>query len=176
MLDKEIPSEKWQVIMKQPYGLTVCTKLRSFQYRLNNSILTTNYNRYKWDPNISELCTFCQSDTETYIHLFIKCSHVKKLWYTLAKWLDHFCYIDIYDIDPYELIFNMYKGCFSQLVNTILLITKQFFYARKCLKEPLNFASLAHKISGYRNLEFISAIKNHKMWKFNQKWHIYDLV
>ena len=43
----DITEDKWQRIVKDVFCLTNCTKLRWFQYRLINHILTTNYVRVK---------------------------------------------------------------------------------------------------------------------------------
>ena len=48
----EIRDDYWEKITRCTFRLTLCTKLRSFQYRLNNRILVTNVLRHKWDTRV----------------------------------------------------------------------------------------------------------------------------
>ena len=57
-----------------------------------------------------------------------------------------------------EVVFlNNYKGPQSDLINTVILITKQHIYATKCLKQQLISMNLTQKIHDMQNLERIVA-------------------
>ena len=174
-IDCEILPKVWANIQNYVHVLTKCTKLRSFQYRLTNRILTTNVHRFKWGLINSPLCFFCNQYPESYVHLFFECDYVQKVWKCLSNWLYYFCFIH-FKPTAYEIIFNRYRDSFQDFVNTIILITKQFIYAKKSLAEKLNVNCLLYKISNYRNLERYTAIKNNHLMKFEKKWSIYDLV
>ena len=62
------------------------------------------------------------------------------------------------------------------MVNTIILITKQFIYVKRCLKQNLQFVELAMVINRMKNVEAYIAKKNGTMNKHNKKWLMYDLV
>ena len=151
------------------------TKLWYLQYRLVHRILTTNVTRNIYDKQISPLCTFCEKVNETYKHLFYECEYVMKLWLKLSKWLDYFCYIQFVP-DYYEIIFNRYKDAFKALVNTVILITKQYIYAAKCQKNKLSITELLKCINMYRHLEKINAKRQRTLRQFQNKWAIYDVV
>ena len=125
---------KWEVISDKTWNqhlnnvskLTLSTKLRSFQYRLINFALTTNRELYRWKMKALPLCYFCGKYEETYTHIFMQCELVqKRIWRPLSRWLDYYCNITL-DIDAYEYIFSVYKDVFSSMVNTIILIVKQY--------------------------------------------------
>ena len=124
----------WNNILITAKRLTLSTKLNSFQYSLLCCVLTTKVHRHKWNNVILPYCSFCKETDETILHLFIQCKIVRKLWKGLIDWLYPFCYIQL-DIDPFEILFNKYKDSFAILVNTILLITKQYIYTHKCKSE-----------------------------------------
>ena len=174
-LGVEISSMEWKKILTTPASLTQCTKLKAFQYRLTNRILTTNVQRNKWDSTVPFLCTFCNAEPESVVHLLVSCEVVTKVWKLLKKWLNYYCYIE-FEISPYVIIFNRYKDSFPLLVNTIILVTKQYIYARKCLNESPNFNNLIKHIAIYRNLERAFAFKNAQYSKYKTKWSIYDVV
>ena len=63
------------------------------------------------------------------------------------------------------------------MIDTILLITKQYIYAKKCLQEDISFIDLAHHINVYRELEkqYCYSIKKSTV-HHSRKWHLYDLI
>ena len=81
ILHCEIDDNAWYKHCTYVYKCTNCTKLRWFQFRQINHIITTNYDRYKWNLINSPACTFCHTEDETVVHLFCKCVVVRKnIW------------------------------------------------------------------------------------------------
>ena len=99
-----------------------------------------------------------------------------RIWTPLSRWLDYFCCIELDINNPYEILFNCYKGPFAVMTNTIILIAKHYIYVRHCLKEKLIFASLVQAISQCKFLEQCIAKRNKKCDKFEKKWQMYDKV
>ena len=64
-------------------------KLRDFQYKITNKILVTKsflYRIHKVDDN---LCQYCRQNSETILHLFVRCNNVKRFWRDLDEWLSN---------------------------------------------------------------------------------------
>ena len=74
--------------------------------------------------------------------------------------------------DPGTIICNNYNGPGKEIVNMILLVTKQYIYATRSLKKELSFLNLAHKIYDLLNLERMIAIKNNQYLKCTKKWQL----
>ena len=162
--------------MERTYRLTQCTKLRSFQYRLLNNALTTNVNLQQWRIQSNSDCTFCKDHVETVLHLLVECVMVKTvIWKPLQQWLNYFCYVDL-TLEAHTLILNDYKDSFPDMVNTIILITKQYIYAARCLNEQLSFPKLISKIHLYKMIEKVIANRNRSVEKIKNKWQMYDKV
>ena len=176
VLNREISDTCWKRILNTPKRVTLSAKLQVFQYRLTNHAIVTNIHLHKWGMRDNNLCTFCSKNEETNTHLFVKCQVVnKRLWKPLQKWLYHFCYIHL-DIREHEILLNEYKNSFPALVNMLILITKQYIYAKRCLKEQLIFTQLISIIETYRTMELLIATKNNCTKKYSDKWSIYDRV
>ena len=173
-LDYEIKDAVWEKIFTYTKTLTNCTKLLFMQYRINHRALVTNVLRHKWDNTITKLCTFCGMEDETIVHIFTRCKKVIDIWKLLSRWLKHFCFID-FETEEYAIVFNRYRDSFPKLVNTILLIVKQYIYAAKCQKRELKFTEIIGKIQEYKMLEKVNAIKNQKLEEHNAKWSIYNI-
>ena len=171
----EIPDKKWSEHYQSTKRLTVCTKLRFFQYRLSNNYLITNSRLQYWKKDIPVSCTHgCQSP-ETVLHCLYHCKYAQKIWNALERWLKYFCFID-FQAQEDIVIFNSYKDSFPDLVNTMILITKQYLYAKRCLAEKPCFIQLMSKISLYRELELLMVKGTKSSKKIEYKWSIYDKV
>ena len=35
----------------------------------------------------SKLCTFCNIEPESLVHLFVECEHVENVWHMLENWI-----------------------------------------------------------------------------------------
>ena len=133
------------------------SKLRNFQYRLLNRILTTNIVRNKWNPQIDKNCTFCKMKSETVIHLICECELVQKMWMALEKWIKHRTGIVIRFI-PSLIIMNNISGKHKDILNTLALIMKQYIYAQKCKQEVPNFIEFINRTTQWYQL--VSTRKN----------------
>ena len=100
------------------------------------------------------------------------CVVVNKLWSQLSRWLDYICGIDM-TLSGDVVILNNYKGENALLVNTLILIVKQYIYAQSCMQKPLNFIQCLAKIHRICNLEYMIAKEHNKLPKHNMKWGKY---
>ena len=73
-------------------------------------------------------------------------------------------------IDAATVILNNYKGKSKMLVNTLILILKQYIYATKCKKEQANFIGYMTYVHYLYKIERLAALR-HDKWKTHQrKW------
>ena len=73
-------------------------------------------------------------------------------------------------ITAQNMLYNNYKGMYGDLINLLILITKQYMYASKCLKQGMSFVNLASKIYEMHTLEKIIALRENNYVKFIWKW------
>ena len=103
-IDYGLLQDEWTNIVHNIRTNTNATKLRWFQYRLINRILTTNMLRAKTDHSISSLCTFCQNAQETTMHIMYECEYVLLMWRKLERWLEYFSSLKIRITKPVVII------------------------------------------------------------------------
>ena len=77
-------------------------------------------------------------------------------------------------LTPEIVICNNYKGLYGDLINTLILITKQYIYATKCLKERLSSINLVQRFYKTQSLERIISLRNNKEAKFMAKWSVLE--
>ena len=172
-LNIQITEDEWIEIHTYPKKITRSSKLRYFQYRVVNKILTTNQRRHRWDKNVSDLCTFCQSAKEMVLHIMVCCIYTKKLWKATEKWLKQ-----IYDIKcqltPQDIILNISKYLQRNFVNIVILTMKQYIYASKCKQEIPNFIDFKSRLNNWYNTEKTAATFQMLGNKFSKIWSIYQ--
>ena len=75
----------WRHVYLLPRRVTMDTKLRIFQYEILNNVLYLNEKLFRFKKISCPLCSFCQSENETPIHLFHGCIKANLLWYKSRK-------------------------------------------------------------------------------------------
>ena len=68
-----------------PSRVTIDTNLCILQYKILNNVLYLNEKLFKFKIVSSPLCSFCNSENETPIHLFYSCNQAKSLWSKLQE-------------------------------------------------------------------------------------------
>ena len=154
------------------FKLVKASKLRNFQFRLINRILTTNTLRNKWNKQISPLCYYCKIAKETVLHLLVECPYVANCWKNLTRWLNYFLECNV-DFSPQMIIYNNYNGKHKELINLFIIVMKQYVYATKCMSTNLNFQEYIEKINYWFEIERCHAIKNNYYSRFVRKWKCY---
>ena len=152
------------------YKVTNVAKYRSFQYRLLNRAIITNVHLAHWGIKQTNLCTFCESEKESYLHLFIYCKYVKPIWIQLEDYMQDLAEEQItFDMDT--VMWNLIIPCKPQHVkNFLCLVTKQYIYKKRCLQQNVNFQELRQTIVQIRSIEKFTAVKNNRLKKHCIKW------
>ena len=78
--DFDIENENFNKKNCIPFNATIYTKLRSFQFKINHNFLYTNEKLHKVKISDTPLCTFCNSEIEILVHLFVECNKVTNVW------------------------------------------------------------------------------------------------
>ena len=163
-----ISSEEWSIMWIGIFKSTNSVKLRDFQYRILNRILTTNLSRSKYSE-ISPNCTFCQDNCETIRHLMFECKESSQLWQALRKWLKYAVKVDLTLTLPL-VILNNYRGKNAKIVNTLILIMKRYIYVSKCKNEQLRFPNFIEQANYVQKIEKINATRKDKIYVHEKKW------
>ena len=80
----------WKSIYLLPRRVTLNTNLRMFQYKLLNDVLYLNKMLFRFKKVDSPLCSYCNEEEETPLHLFHSCLKTKQLWNKFRKYFSQF--------------------------------------------------------------------------------------
>ena len=77
----------WKVAYTIAFNCTLSTKLRTFHFKLLHRGIATNDFLTKISLVQSDKCCFCEHDTETITHLFLRCSITQSFWNDVKQFL-----------------------------------------------------------------------------------------
>ena len=171
---KEVPNgvmeDSMVAALRAIYVTTNISKLRSFQYRLLQRALVFNTHLQRWGLITSDLCLQCDDYTpETLKHCLFDCPSARSLWKDVETYSASFSSCNAkYNYE--NIVFNKVVRNRRNIKNFICLVCKQYIYAQRCLKKPLNFHELRAKVLQYKNIELYIAKKNGHIKKYEKKW------
>ena len=124
----------WNKIFILPKTCNRDTWMQMFQYWTLHRILATNSKLHLYKIFESALCSFCNSEDETTLHLFCECDLTTGVWQEIIDWLNPQGFNFEYFRDS-QIILGDPK--IDPVVNRILLTTKiAIFKNRKQSKLP----------------------------------------
>ena len=137
----------WATVYLLPQKTTTESRMRIFQDKILNNILYLNNRFYKFGYVESPLCSLCNSETETMIHLFCHCSKTLQLWISLSNWCKECLTLPTQEPSTAILGFGNISDEKSKLINHILILFKYFIYANRNIRHAANFHALKLYIS-----------------------------
>jgi hypothetical protein len=165
--------EEWKTCCLMPFKCTMEVKLRWFQYRILNRILTTNTFMYTIGQRNDNLCTFCNREPETIKHLFTECEKVKNIWAQLQTWLlQKLGFTVIFNKN--HILFGTELKKTNHAANLILILTKFHIYRRRCQNVPPLFTLLKKEIENYHKLERFIFLKDSNFQLYQSKWQVWS--
>ena len=148
--------------------------LRSFQYKVLNSILYTNELLckigYISDPN----CSFCHQTTETISHIFFHCPFSTSFWNeTCEKILNKLNSCVCLSLEYREIILGFLTGEMD-LLNYIILLGKTYLWTCRCKDTKPSFNHFQRiLLNKYQTEKYIS-FKSNNINLFKKKWKIFE--
>ena len=161
---------EWEKVYSLAFQCTLDTKIREFQYKIQNCIMFTNEKLKLIGVVDSPNCTFCREATESVEHLLFSCRITSKFWKHVLSWLrDNDVHVGIV-IEP-DIIFGKFDVAEDYiLINHILLLGKYYLYSRKCQNSLPTFRGFIATTKRVSNIELHIAREKNKLLFHFQKW------
>ena len=158
----------WMTLCNIPFSSTKDTRLRWFQFRLVHRILGVNSFLAKIGKKDNGLCTFCQAENETLIHLFCKCEISSTFWSQVKDWIEEVLGGNLF-LDDMAILFGIRKKSWSA-VNLILLLGRFHMYKMKMMDSKPSLKLFKEDVKQYYVMEKYTSLTNGWTAKFNAKW------
>ena len=159
----------WQTVYMLPRYCTIDSHTRIFQYKILNNILFVNNRLFKMNIVNSELCSFCETEPETIIHLLCSCRKVKKLWSSVQQWCSK-CF-SLPDLSPKTAVLG-----FLEMLEHISTKTsfysffKKFVYEKRVQPSQIALATFPNYLNYIYKIEYKIALKNFTVENHLKKW------
>ena len=154
--------------------VTNVTKYRDFQYRLLVGAIPTNDRLFHWRKKPSQKCDFCECPKQTIGHLLYYCARSRKVWRKMEDFMNTFMFeVNVNSISFKDVMLNKVRDEAGHICNFMILVTKQFIYAKKCQGETFCFDSALRKIDEVCRIEKYNAKLANKLTKHIDKWYPY---
>jgi exonuclease III len=159
-----------QDVFKNCFMVSKDSKVQWLQYRILHRILPVKYYLKKIKILDDDICSFCNSESETIEHIFFSCTKVISLWNSLS--------LEIYNTTAERVGFNKTNVIFGELpfqttnavINFLIIFTKQYiFYCAKNKKCPHIKGLVNHLRTNY-TVEKIICLRHSCMKKFDLIW------
>ena len=160
-----ISSDCLPKIFALPFKVALEPYVRSFQYKVLNSILYTNDKLYKFGFSQSNKCTFCNSDLESLYHLLYICplsrNFLEIFWSLISKEEIHLSLQDV-------ILGITTRPC--PLLNYLLLIAKMYVWDCGRNTTSPNIVSFKNKAQIKYETELFIARNTCNMEFLKKKW------
>ena len=145
-------------------------KLREFQYRLLHNAIITNIQLKNWKIKASNMCSFCNEEPETVLHLLIECDISKSIWDTLWVKLNTILGSRV-TLTKSEQILGINSHLpINNLYNYICTTVKHYIYVCRCVAKRPSSETLWLKIKDEMNTEYVLACEKNRTAHFIEKW------
>ena len=174
-LDLDIDDNDWNLINMNVTKITQDTTLRWLQYRIIHRCIGTNNMLFRFNMLSSNLCTFCNENPETILHLFCDCKHVEKFWKDLELWLFRNCNIQItFSKNDICLMKKMYKN--QHLFNLIIILAKKHIYKQKLNKSKPTIGMFLIELKSCYFIEKSIYFHKKKYLIFKSRWNLLSYI
>ena len=105
---------------------TLLSKHREFQYMLLHGVIYTKKHLLRFGFVGNALCSFCNQETETYKHIFLKCKKVEDIWRALITYYD---LMEIQDINWEDIFLGLPgRSVRIKFVNSLIIMMKYVIF------------------------------------------------
>ena len=121
----------------------------------------------------SHLCTFCNIEAESLMHLFYNCYTIRKFWDDVSAWLYNSVRFNL----NHNLKLIMFGTNTDRVLNLIILLAKFYIYNARSRNSRVTFIAFKNVFAyHFKTLCYISRISNSEE-KFKKEWNFWkDLL
>ena len=143
------------------------------QFRIIHRIIATNSFLKKIGYRESNLCTFCNMEEETTLHLFCECNYVSSLWDDFNAWLSEKFHDNI-SLQKKDIILGNDK--FIDIVNLLIILMKSFIYQNRMKNKIPRFLNFIEYAKLYQKTEKFIFTNSNRICKFDNRWQNLTMI
>ena len=134
-----------------------------FEHMVSISYISSYFNNKQIRISDSPLCTFCDSEEETIVHVLWECDNVLRFLHHIETWLQSYDFQFQFEKLSFLLVNSMERNE-SNLIMSLSI--KFFIYKTKCLKETLSLTKLQYYLKSVYEIHKYKYRKQQKYENF----------
>ena len=158
VLETNFSVDFWDKIWKITKSALVSNKMKWINIQILRFILPTNYTVNKYKPNQDPRCSFCTTHLERLPDLIWSCQEVRGFWNMVGNVIAF--YFPQFKMGRKEAIFGDINTKGDSVINTLLLLSKQFLWQQKFGSKIID--ELQFIIFMRRELSFLLKVMEYK--------------
>ena len=166
-----LSEEEIKETFTRPRSSTLIRKQRDFQFKLLHGSVYTREQLFKFGFVPNNLCSFCTQEVETYLHVFVECPNVKKIWQTMVN---HFKLEEIKEIKSRDIFLGLPGNSVRiKFVNSLIIMVKYILYNSRKEGSVPSFVKITKYIQEYIQVEKNLASKRGSLGVHLLKWEYF---
>ena len=168
----QVKLDEYQEALTVYHQTTNIVKYHSFQYRLLTGAIYANDRLFYWGKKPSRECEWCDCKKQSTKHMLFSCNYVIELWLKLAVFVK-FCLYGVNETLDWSVkarFCGKVHSAAGHIVNFLVLLCKQYIYARKCLGKKIDVRDFFKTIDKMYRTERYIANTDGKRHYHNVKW------
>jgi len=146
------------------------SKVQSFQYKIIHRIFSCNKYVSKFNKEVSNICSYCQS-IDDICHYFFGCNKTRNFWDELVTWLNkHTDIVDVRLTCTEVILGKLGTEPNVDLWNIVILQGKWYIFKKKMHKSELSITEFIHKLKERIQMEKQIYTAKQKVAAFNVKY------
>ena len=144
-LQTNIDMQTWKYANSLPFWIIKDNYLAWFQFKILYRILGVKSLLFKINITDTNLCSLCNGEVESLIHLFCCCTKTLTLWSEVNEWIN-FNINKTIPLNKVNIILGYQNNDSDKIpINMIILITKSYIFQSAYKKRNLNLYTLQKK-------------------------------
>ena len=177
-LMKKYPGLDWKSVCKAIYATCIDTYSRQLQFKIVHNFLTVNNLLYKWKLKETNLCSYCNVEPETLIHIFCHC-HVTKTFYCRINDYLRQCNVVLPELTEQFVLYgvtDITDGHNRKLVQHINILYKEIVFKCRDNNSDLTLIHFKARMSNLEKIERRIAKSRNKLHVHLDKWHSWQNI
>ena len=127
LMDKKL----WNLIFLLPYQYIIANKIKEILFKIVHRYYPSKENTCRFLPTVSNVCTFCGCDGETFENIFVDCIHVTSFWFHLQRYISRKIKKDIF-LSKFEILLIVTNPNVTAnekyIINLIIILAKYYLH------------------------------------------------
>ena len=175
-LSNNISEEQWKLIFKACFKTVKDNFLVWFQYRIIHRILGTNKLLFEMKLKESPLCSFCHSENETLMHIFVTCPNISQFWRDIEEWVLRKTKYNLSLSQQDIILGSTHVEPFFLPINTLIMVAKYYIFTSSKTDRVPNIFELQKRVRVIYEEQNLVAKLDSKQFQFNKKWETFENI